>query len=58
MRKGGYLPANCVAVEKEEYDELKRKAELYDMYRRQMRAVKKYGYKAAYIKEGSIKIQM
>ena len=35
MRKGGYLPANCVAVEKEEYEELKRKADLYDMYQRQ-----------------------
>lgn len=35
MRKGGYLPANCLAVEKEEYEDLKRKAELYDMYQRQ-----------------------
>ena len=36
MRKGGYLPANCVAVDKEEYEELKKEAELYRMYRRQI----------------------
>ena len=35
MRKGGYLPKNCIAVDKEEYEELKREAELYRMYRKQ-----------------------
>jgi len=40
MKKGGYLPVGCVAIDKDELEELKKKAELYDMYQKQMKTAR------------------
>ena len=39
-RRRDYLPVGCVAVDAEEYEQLKRKAELYDMYQKQVKTTR------------------
>ena len=39
-RRKDYLPVGNVAIDAEEYEQLKRKAELYDMYQKQVKTTR------------------